>query len=183
MISVPTPVCWAAAALAVGWMLLAVWAWRLRRLQRQSRTRAHLPGRGRVVDVENRQHGGMMVDPAARLRGVLDGVLDDPVYGLVPVEHKPRAARRAPYPSEIAQLTAEAMLLESVHALPERDGGWLVLGTTPLWVPISRAWRRRVSAHIAALRTVSVTPPPRSHDQPARCRQCAGRAHCDQALR
>ena len=115
------------------------------------------------------------------LKGKPDAILRTP-NGLAPIERKHSRAPRRPHDSDVIQAAAYCLLIEDNY------------GETPLFMRIHyadtwfdvpftdkhRQWVLQVSERLRAARTKDNCG--RSHSMPAKCRSCAQRPNCNQAL-
>jgi CRISPR-associated exonuclease Cas4 len=105
---------------------------------------------------------------------------------VIPVEVKPSRRATTPYEADVMQLGAYALLVEEdLGARPPY--GLLRYREHTFRLPNDDALRRAVLATLAAMRRDLAAPPdgdgpPRSHDEPTRCRFCGHRAHCTKSL-
>jgi CRISPR/Cas system-associated exonuclease Cas4 (RecB family) len=154
--------------LLLGLALLLAAAW----LRRRSR----LPAGAILTADTGAEPGRLLRSPRHRLYGRPDYLIRRG-RRVVPVELKP--SHRQPYDSAIMQLMAYCLLVEETYGRP--DHGLLVLRDRA--VPIAYTDERR-AALLDLLAAVRAAPPvpPRSHDQPGRCRACAFAPVCTEAL-
>jgi CRISPR-associated exonuclease Cas4 len=102
--------------------------------------------------------------------------------GLVPVEIKSGAAPDQPFSAHILQLAAYCLLVE------EQEGrsppyGILQYRDRAFEIEFTPGLRAQLLANLEALRgDLFARDVSRSHNDPARCRSCGYRAHCDQRL-
>jgi CRISPR/Cas system-associated exonuclease Cas4 (RecB family) len=154
-----------AAALAVG-LLLAAWALR------------HGTGvRRGAVDVER-----PLVDTVHGLRGRPDYIVREPA-GLVPVEIKPNRRSTVLYDSDRMQLVAYMLLVRANHPRAFAGYGRVRYRDVEFVVPLTDVLEAQCLALAAAVRAARrAETVHRTHDLAAKCRACAVRAACDEAL-
>ena len=165
-------------ALFLALLALAAWLW-ARRLRRQT----GLPF-GRLLYADTgawRRPERPLFSARYQLTGKPDYLLEDSGQ-VIPVEVKSSPCPSIPYPSHQLQLAAYCLLVEDTYSqappygvLKYRDGTATVNYTPALRAELLatlQAMRRDFEA-----RQVS-----RSHENPARCRACGFRSHCDEAL-
>jgi CRISPR-associated exonuclease Cas4 len=103
-------------------------------------------------------------------------------HGVVPVEIKSGAAPEQPYPAHILQLAAYCLLVE------EQEGrappyGILKYHDRGFELDYTSALRTRLLQQLDAMRQgLHAGEVDRSHQEPARCRGCGYRDHCNQYL-
>jgi len=151
--------------------------------QRFHRQRAALP-RGALLTSDNaEQPCPVLVSTRYGLKGKPDAVIRTPDGRFVPVERKHSRAPLRPHDSDIIQAAAYCLLIEEHYGQTppfmriDYNGTWFDLPFTQK----QRAWVVRVSARLRAARTSSAFCN-RSHTMPSKCRHCAQRPNCDQAL-
>ncbi|MCB9127262.1 MAG: Dna2/Cas4 domain-containing protein [Ardenticatenales bacterium] len=163
-------------ALALLLLALLIWRWSAR-LQRQS----GLPNlKVRGEDMVERE-GELLRSARYRLVGKPDYLLT--VGGrLVPVEVKPTRRAPQPYPSDLMQLAAYCLLVEESFGRAPRYG--ILRYADQSWkIPWDDQRRAALLATLGAMDDAEQRGrATRSHEQPARCRGCGQRVHCDQAL-
>ena len=160
-------------------LLLAALALFLKR--RYHRRRAALPT-GTLVSSDNlEQPCPVLFSKRYGLKGKPDAILRTPT-GLAPIERKRSSSPRRPHDSDVIQAAAYCLLIEDNY------------GETPLFMRIDysgtwfdvpftekhRQWVLQVSERLRAARTKDTCS--RSHNMPAKCRSCAQRPNCNQAL-
>ena len=160
-------------------LLLAALALFLKR--RYHRQRAALPT-GTLVSSDNlEQPCPVLFSTRYGLKGKPDAILRTP-NGLAPIERKHSRAPRRPHDSDVIQAAAYCLLIEDNY------------GETPLFMRIDysgtwfdvpftekhRQWVLQVSERLRAARSKDACS--RSHNMPAKCRSCAQRPNCNQAL-
>jgi CRISPR-associated exonuclease Cas4 len=160
-------------------LVLAALALFLKR--RHHRQRAALPT-GTLVAADNlEQPCPVLFSKRYGLKGKPDAILRTPT-GLAPIERKRSRSPRRPHDSDVIQAAAYCLLIEDNY------------GETPLFMRIHyadtwfdvpftdqhRQWVLQVSERLRAARTRDTCG--RSHNMPAKCRSCAQRPNCNQAL-
>jgi CRISPR-associated exonuclease Cas4 len=150
--------------------------------RRYHRQRAALPS-GTLLSADHAQQPcPVLVSTRYGLKGRPDAVIRTTDGLFVPVERKHSRAPRRPHDSDIIQAAAYCLLIEEHYGQTppfmriDYDGTWFDVPFTPN----QRDWVVRVSARLRAVRTHDTCR--RSHNAPAKCRHCAQRPNCDQAL-
>ncbi|NPV57296.1 MAG: Dna2/Cas4 domain-containing protein [Anaerolineae bacterium] len=164
-------------------LLLALAAVVLLLLARRKRVASGLPP-GRVIYDDSGAQRTLekpLYDPLLNLTGKPDYLVDvDGVW--VPVEVKSGYAPAQPYQSHVMQLAAYCRLV-AVTSGKTPPYGIIRYRNRALAVDNTPALQAALAEQIAAMkiadRQVDV---PRSHQNPARCRSCGYRHHCDQRL-
>jgi CRISPR-associated exonuclease Cas4 len=160
-------------------LLLAALALFLKRRYHRQRAALHT---GTLVSSDNlEQPCPVLFSTRYGLKGKPDAILRTP-NGLAPIERKHSRAPRRPHDSDVIQAAAYCLLIEDNY------------GETPLFMRIDysgtwfdvpftekhRQWVFEVSECLRAARTKDTCS--RSHNMPAKCRSCAQRPNCNQAL-
>ena len=157
---------------------IALW-WLSARLQAQT----GLP-KGRVVyddASESRIEPQALVDHAWGLAGRPDYLLEQNGK-LVPVEVKPTRRATKPYDSDLMQLASYCRLVEA-HYKQRPTHGILRYATQSWEIPYTPELERQLRETLDLMDSLQPQPTvARSHNQPARCRACSQRPHCDEAL-
>lgn len=168
----------AAAGLAGVAALLLVIAWLL---ARTTGVRAAAPLIASDVGIEVPD---TLVDPALRLRGRPDYLVRERGRGRIyPVEVKPTRASQTLYESDALQLAAYMMLTEVVHGTAFAGYGLVRYRSVEFRVPLDADLRGRCLAAAAGVRAArAATAVHRSHNVAVKCRACAVRFACDEAL-
>ena len=164
-----------AGCLLIGSIALLAWSARLRR-------ESGLP-RGEVLhfDMDGERRGTPLTSQRFGLTGTPDYIIetDD---GVVPVEVKPSRTDSEPRESHLLQVLAYCLLIE------EQEGkrppyGLLRYKAETFRVDYNSETRQHVISVIAEMREAARQyEVHRNHDVPAKCRMCAYRAVCDEAL-
>lgn len=152
--------------------------WAAGRLQRRSGLPA---ARIRQSDMSGERPGPILTAEQYRLRGRPDYVLE--LGGrLIPVEVKPTRSARHPYDSDRMQLAAYCLLIEETSGVAPPFG--ILRYADQSWeLPYTSETRNSLIALLHEMQASSAAHEvDRSHQQPARCRGCSQRPHCDQAL-
>ena len=126
-------------------------------------------------------------DPALGLRGRPDYLIREGGEGgdaaVVPVEVKPSRHSRRLYESDAVQLGAYLLALRATHADRAARHGYVRYAGRTFRVELTAALEARVREIVAAVRAGrSAAVVHRSHDVPARCRNCPVREACDERL-
>jgi CRISPR-associated exonuclease Cas4 len=167
------------------WLILALFIIALLLLRQAAvrREAAGLPG-GRVVYSDTRTWGPVeqaLYDPVWDLTGKPDYLIRQG-RTVIPIEVKSGRTPAAPYDSHIYQLAAYCLLVERVMAVrPEYGlihypGRTFRVDYTP---SLERSLKDLLDEIRLGQRKRSLD---RSHDEPARCRNCGFAAACDQRL-
>lgn len=124
-----------------------------------------------------------LFDPALRLTGKPDYVVDIGGGLRIPVEVKSAPAPTEPYDSHVMQLAAYCLLLER-ESSRRPPYGLLRYRDRTFQVDYTPALEESLLELISNIRAAENCPdgPPRSHAQASRCRACGYRQHCNQAL-
>lgn len=159
-------------------LLGAVCLWWAGRARRQS----GIP-RGRLIELDHRQLQPVaepMFDPQWRLTGRPDALLERE-GGLIPVELKSGGTPTHPYMSHIMQLMAYCRLVHQGYGSRPAYGviGYPGRSYQVDYTPRAERMLREV---VNSMREGVGAAPDRSHEDPARCRGCGYRRHCDQSL-
>lgn len=157
---------------------LTLW-WVSARLQQQT----GLP-RARVVYDDasaTRIEPPPLVDHQWRLAGRPDYLLEQSgVY--IPVEVKPTRRASRPYDSDLMQLAAYCRLVEAHYGV-RPPHGILRYASHTFEIPYTPEMEQQLADTLTLMAEAEQTGTAhRSHEQPARCRSCSQRAHCDEAL-
>ena len=125
-------------------------------------------------------------DPMLGIRGKPDYLVRTMLAGrhrLVPVEVKPTRRSLRLYESDRIQLGAYLVALRSTMGLSAATFGVVQYAGTSFHVALTRGLEADLRRVVLAMRAGrSVTQMSRSHDSAARCRSCAVRFSCTQAL-
>jgi CRISPR-associated exonuclease Cas4 len=176
----------ALAALA-GALLCAALLWWLRRTTGLPTERRRLTptvvasdtGAGRSVTLR---------DPELGLRGRPDYLIREGAGGgggaaVVPVEVKPSRHSRRLYESDAVQVGAYLLALRATHGARAARHGYVRYAERSFRVELTTALEARVREIVAAVRAGrEAAVVHRSHDVPARCRNCPVREACDEKL-
>jgi CRISPR/Cas system-associated exonuclease Cas4 (RecB family) len=125
-----------------------------------------------------------LVEPVLRLRGRPDYLVRERGRGRIyPVEVKPTRTATVLYDSDVLQLAAYMLLTEAHYGADFAGYGIARYRSAEFRVPWTTELRRRCLAAADGIRAArAATAVHRSHDLPAKCRSCAVRAACDEAL-
>lgn len=137
---------------------------------------------GKVLssDVGAGTPGTPLFSPRYNLAGTPDYVVRTR-EGTVPVEVKPGRNEQEPHESHLLQVLAYCLLLEENGERPPY--GLLRYSHATFHVDYNPETRAYLLAVLAEMREAESQPEVnRSHDNPARCRACAYRSICEQAL-
>lgn len=127
-------------------------------------------------------HHENLYDPALRLVGKPDYLVDEPDGTLTPVELKSMAAPREPYEGHIMQLAAYCLLVERRYGRRPRYG-IIQYKDRAFAIDYTEALEEMLIDLIGDMRDDLYEPDvPRSHEDWPRCAGCALRAACDQSL-
>lgn len=136
---------------------------------------------GRVVDSDLAGQGQLMEDPEWDLTGTPDYVMETE-EGLVPVEVKTGKTPDRPFDSHVMQVACYLRLLEANTDQPPKYG-LLTYPQRIFQVQWDDAMKERLQGMVDAIHHAEETGrADRDHEHPGRCRGCARRAECDQAL-
>jgi CRISPR/Cas system-associated exonuclease Cas4 (RecB family) len=128
----------------------------------------------------------MLRDPILGIRGKPDYLIRTTLDGhqrLVPVEVKPTRRGLRLYDSDRLQLGAYLLALRATAGASAADFGIVRYAGTSFRVGLTADLEAEVRRIIVAARAGRTSKQmPRSHDSVARCRSCAVRLNCDQAL-
>jgi CRISPR-associated exonuclease Cas4 len=163
-----------AALLALG--LLLLW------LAQRARRAAGLP-HGRVIAQDmlgSPRAGETLYDPVLDLAGRPDYLVEQGDR-LIPVEVKSGPAHAGPRPSHRLQLAAYCRLVEAVYAR-RPPHGILRYADRSYTIPFTHALESELNETLEAMRADLGEALDRSHRSADRCRACAFRDGCDQAL-
>ena len=166
---------WISLALALLGLLL-IWSAR----RRQARLGFPL---GRWIQIDGRwlqRQEQPLFDPALGLAGRPDFLIRRG-GNIIPVEAKSRRAPMQPYPSHLLQLAAYCRLVEAVYG-NRPPYGVLKYADRSLAVPYDARLEGLLMDTITAMQRALGQPAHRSHDDPARCRNCPYWNLCDERL-
>jgi CRISPR/Cas system-associated exonuclease Cas4 (RecB family) len=123
-------------------------------------------------------------DPGLRLRGRPDYLLRERGrQRFYPVEVKPARESTTLYEGDVLQLAAYMLLVEARYGRAFAGYGIVRYRSSEFRVPLTADLRRRCLAAVDGIRVARGTSDVhRSHSIAARCRRCAVRAHCAEAL-
>ena len=128
----------------------------------------------------------MLRDPMLGIRGKPDYLVRIMLAGrrrLVPIEVKPTRRSRRLYESDRIQLGAYLVALRSTMGPSAAAFGVVQYADTSFHVDLTPALEADLRRIVLAMRAGrSSAEMPRNHDSAARCRSCAVRLSCDQAL-
>jgi CRISPR-associated exonuclease Cas4 len=166
--------------LALGLFVVSVLLWSVARWQRN---RLELP-EGRVIHIDTER----LRKPEGTLFSANYGLVGRPDYlvnrrgWILPIEVKSGPAPAAPYPSQLFQLAAYALLIkEHFGRLPPY--GILKYRDRAIEIPFSPRIVDEVAGVLEEIQAdSSAASVGRSHDDPKRCRACGFRTACDQRL-
>lgn len=125
-----------------------------------------------------------LVEPVLRLRGRPDYLVRE-AAGMVPIEIKPTRRATSLYESDRTQLGTYLLLVRATYPDVFAGYGRVRYAEAAFEVPLTTDLAARVIAIANAIRRAREVPPPgvhRSHDIPAKCRACAVRTVCGEAL-
>ncbi len=139
--------------------------------------------RAPVVTSDVRDEGGpTLLDPTSGLRGRPDYVVRERA-GLVPIEVKPLRRASVLYDSDRMQLAVYLLLLRAVEPTRFAGFGRVRYARAAFVVTLTAALERQcleLAGRVRAARHAADVH--RTHDVPAKCRACAVRAACGEAL-
>jgi hypothetical protein len=128
----------------------------------------------------------LVTDPALGLRGRPDYLLEEIVGHsrvVVPLEVKPTHQSERLYESDEIQLAAYLIASRATFGSNAADFGYVQYASKSFRVRLTDRMERRVRDIISGIRDGRQQQRlHRSHGIPARCRRCAMRARCDEAL-
>jgi len=164
-----------AGCLLIGAVLLLAWSARLRH-------QSGLP-RGQVLqsDMDEARRGAPLISYRYGLTGTPDYIVDTP-NGPVPVEVKPTRTDSEPRESHLLQVLAYCLLLEEQGG-KRPPHGLLRYSTETFKVDYNAQTKQHIVSVIEEMREAAEQHEVhRSHDISAKCRMCAYRTVCDEAL-
>jgi CRISPR/Cas system-associated exonuclease Cas4 (RecB family) len=125
-----------------------------------------------------------LVEPALRIRGRPDYLVRERGRGRIyPVEVKPTRTATVLYESDALQLAAYMLLTEAHYGAGFAGYGIVRYRSSEFRMPWSPELRRRCLVAADGIRAArAATTVHRSHELPAKCRACAVRAACGEAL-
>lgn len=127
-------------------------------------------------------HDENLYDPALRLVGKPDYLVQEPDGSLTPVELKSMAAPREPYEGHIMQLAAYCLLVERHYGQRPRYG-IIQYQDRAFAIDYTAVLEDTLIDLIGDMRDDLFEPDvPRSHEDWPRCAGCALRSACDQSL-
>jgi CRISPR-associated protein Cas4 len=161
-------------------LLLLFAAWLLRHFSRRQTGPGLSPAEIDHIDAEDNDE--ILISRSHDLTGRPDVILHD-AQGRFPLERKSRALdNRGVYESEKLQLAAYALLIEATDGTTVRRGR-LEYANSTVNLDIDDRLRQQLIHTLEAMRERrSATDVHRSHHHPARCRACAYRSQCGEAL-
>ena len=170
-----TPIVLIALSLA---MLLAAWL-----LARSTGVRVGAPVIGSDLGVDALPPVAMS-DPQLRLRGRPDLLLRERGRGRIyPVEVKPTRDSTTLYPSDALQLAAYMMLTQNAYGRDFAGYGIVRYRVAEFRVELTPELRRRCLAAVDGVRSARrAAAVHRSHQVAAKCRGCAVREPCGEAI-
>ena len=130
----------------------------------------------------------LLRDPTLGLRGRPDYLIEERAPGgdtvLVPIEVKPSRRSARLYETDEVQLGAYLLLVRATYGADRAASyGYVRYAARTFRVELNAALEARVQAIVAAVRGGrSAAVVHRSHDVPARCRNCPVREACDERL-
>ncbi len=178
-----TPILIAALTCSVLAIIAGTIAFKLRR-------RTGLPGSARVISSDVGQgEARLLRDPAHGLIGKPDYWLAPDGSGsidgspLIPVEVKPMRRAKALYESDEMELATYLMLVRATAPSRFAGYGWVRYADQSFRVDLTPERERRVLAYAALVREARTRRDiARNHRIPGRCRGCAVRPQCGDAL-
>lgn len=136
---------------------------------------------GRVIDNDLAGQGRLMEDPEWDLTGTPDYVMETE-EGLIPVEVKTGKTPDRPFDSHVMQVACYLRLLEA-NTTHRPKYGLLTYPQRIFQVAWDDATEQRLRDLVSTIHQAEQSGrADRDHDHPGRCRGCARRAECDQAL-
>lgn len=170
------------AALLLALAMAAGLAWYLWLRSHAARRQTGLP-KGEVVyaDTEGWEACRPLFARRWRLAGKPDYIVRVGA-DIIPVEVKLGRRAAHPYEGDVLQLAAYCLLVEANEGRPPPHG-LLRYHDTTFRIPYDDALRERLLTVMDEMRRALRAPaPPRSHDDPVRCRHCGHRTICDARL-
>jgi CRISPR-associated exonuclease Cas4 len=165
---------------AFGLLVLSLLVWGISRWQQ---SRLNLPS-GRVIHIDTgrlRKPEGTLFSANYSLVGRPDYLIKQSGW-IIPIEVKSGPAPVTPYPSQLYQLAAYALLVqEHFGRLPPY--GILKYRDRAVEIPLSPGLMKDVAAVLEEIQADSAAADvDRSHSDPRRCRACGYRTACDRRL-
>jgi CRISPR-associated exonuclease Cas4 len=147
---------------------------------RASRRSALPAGALLYTDTESKP-GELLVSHRYGLKGKPDALIRNAKGEILPVERKSKRAPRQPFEGDVLQAAAYCLLVEEAY------------GQTPpsmriqyadryFDIPFTPALRKQVLTIAGQIRSSRGVSMHRSHQNPARCRGCTQRIHCNERL-